>query len=327
MTTGFRMFLLAAKELNFSRAAEIAYVTPQCLSDHIRRLEEEYGVTLFERKPRLRLTPEGETMLRYLRRMQAMESDMTNELADVSGGSRGVLRLGLPLTRGNILLPDVITEFRRLYPNVEVEVRLSDTRNLEEYLLEDKLDLFLGVNAAQHALFARQFITGESIYLVISRNVFIQHFGAEAPVIRETFMRDGADLSLLTGVSFVQNHNRSTTNEAIEQLLLRENITLECPVRVSNFDIRIELCHRNPYATLCLLSHIRKVMNLSDNRLETFRVRNPHEPLSIEVITRRDSHSLSYRKAFAQILTDRVLQEDAEIQAWLTDRGAAAPAL
>ena len=45
MTTSFQMFLLAARELNFSRAAELAYVTPQCLSDHIRRIEERYGVT------------------------------------------------------------------------------------------------------------------------------------------------------------------------------------------------------------------------------------------------------------------------------------------
>ena len=82
MTTSFQMFLLAARELNFSRAAELAYVTPQCLSDHIRRIEEHYGVTLFTRRPKLRLTAEGETMLRYLTRIRALEGDMENELAD-----------------------------------------------------------------------------------------------------------------------------------------------------------------------------------------------------------------------------------------------------
>lgn len=53
MTTGYKMFLLAAEELNFSRAAERAFVTPQCLSDHIKRLEEQHHVTLFQRKPKL----------------------------------------------------------------------------------------------------------------------------------------------------------------------------------------------------------------------------------------------------------------------------------
>ena len=155
MTTSFQMFLLAARELNFSRAAELAYVTPQCLSDHIRRIEEHYGVTLFTRRPKLRLTAEGETMLRYLTRIRALEGDMENELADVSGGVRGTLQLGLPTTRGAILLPQTVTQFRRQFPHVEVEVQLADTRSLETLLLGGTLDLFLGVDASQHALFRR----------------------------------------------------------------------------------------------------------------------------------------------------------------------------
>ena len=147
MTTSFQMFLLAARELNFSRAAEIAYVTPQCLSDHVKRIEETYGVTLFIRKPHLRLTEEGRTMVRYLTRIRALEDSMENELADVSGGARGTLRLGLPVTRGSILIPQTVTKFREHFPNVEVEIRLSDTRNLEELLLGGALDLFLGVDA------------------------------------------------------------------------------------------------------------------------------------------------------------------------------------
>ena len=42
MLIGYEMFLLAAEELNFSRAAERAFVTPQCLSDHIKRLEAHH---------------------------------------------------------------------------------------------------------------------------------------------------------------------------------------------------------------------------------------------------------------------------------------------
>ena len=130
-----------------ARAAEIAYVTPQCLSDHVKRIEETYGVTLFIRKPHLRLTEEGRTMVRYLTRIRALEDSMENELADVSGGARGTLRLGLPVTRGSILIPQTVTKFREHFPNVEVEIRLSDTRNLEELLLGGALDLFLGVDA------------------------------------------------------------------------------------------------------------------------------------------------------------------------------------
>ena len=76
MNIGFEMFLLAAEEMNFSKAAERAFVTQQCLSDHIKRLEETYHVTLFKRRPHLELTPEGQAMRRYLGKIQFLENSM-----------------------------------------------------------------------------------------------------------------------------------------------------------------------------------------------------------------------------------------------------------
>lgn len=153
MLIGYEMFLLAAEELNFSRAAERAFVTPQCLSDHIKRLEAHHHVTLFRRRPHLELTAEGAAMLRYLSRIKALEYRMKNELADISQGTRGTIRLGIPTTRGTILVPSMVPEFQKQYPNVDVQVRLNDTHKLEDLLLSGEIDLFLGVDAKEHPLF------------------------------------------------------------------------------------------------------------------------------------------------------------------------------
>ena len=56
-------FLIAAEELNFTRASERLFITQQALSSHIKRLEEEYNIQLFERRPALHLTLEGEQMV------------------------------------------------------------------------------------------------------------------------------------------------------------------------------------------------------------------------------------------------------------------------
>ena len=53
-------FLIAAEEMNFTKAAERLFISQQALSSHIKRLEDEYGVRLFERRPALHLTLEGE---------------------------------------------------------------------------------------------------------------------------------------------------------------------------------------------------------------------------------------------------------------------------
>ena len=325
MTTSFQMFLLAARELNFSRAAELAYVTPQCLSDHIRRIEERYGVTLFTRRPKLRLTAEGETMLRYLTRIRALEGDMENELADVSGGVRGTLQLGLPTTRGAILLPQTVTQFRRQFPHVEVEVQLADTRSLEALLLGGTLDLFLGVDASQHALFRREPLRREPLYLVLSRHAMASWFGERYTAVRADFLRRGADLAQLRGVPFVQGHDNSTTTEAVEQLLLRQSAAPDIPVRVSSFDLHIDLCRTGSYATICSRSHLRRVMDRPDAGLEVYAIRGTQRTLEVELVSHRDAQPLAYRTAFARLLSEHALAEDAAICAWLRENGVGDP--
>lgn len=321
MTTSQEMFLLAAREENFTRAAEIAYVTPQCLSDHIRRLEEQYGVTLFHRRPHLRLTAEGETMLRYLTRIRALEDGMKNELADVSGGVRGTLRLGMPLTRSESLVPQVVTAFRRNFPQVDVEIMLHDTHALETLLLEGKLDIFLGVDAAQHALFARELLCREELYLVVSRAAMEERFGAACEAKREEFRRLGADLKELEGVAFVQGHPGSTTTLAVEQLALRRGAALSFPVRVSNFNLLLALCRMDRCATVCSRSHLHCIMESREVELEVYALRGASQSLAVELITRRDAQPLAYRAAFAQMLGQCVREEDAAICAWLAARG------
>ena len=52
-------FLRTVEEMNITKAADRLFISQQALSSHIRRLEDEYHVRLFERKPCLHLTPEG----------------------------------------------------------------------------------------------------------------------------------------------------------------------------------------------------------------------------------------------------------------------------
>jgi len=69
-------FVALAEEMNFTKASESLHITQQSLSGSIKRLEEEYGVELFQRKPYLKLTPAGETMLFYSKQMLRNESQM-----------------------------------------------------------------------------------------------------------------------------------------------------------------------------------------------------------------------------------------------------------
>ena len=74
MKIGFEVFLVVAREMSITKAANELHITQQCASDHIKRLEKEYNVVLFERRPKFRLTQAGEIMLHNLLNIQIMET-------------------------------------------------------------------------------------------------------------------------------------------------------------------------------------------------------------------------------------------------------------
>ena len=77
-------FLTTVEEMNVTRAAERLFISQQALSSHLKRLEEEYGVRLFERKPSLRLTLEGEQMVFYGKHIVQAEANLRAAFSDIS---------------------------------------------------------------------------------------------------------------------------------------------------------------------------------------------------------------------------------------------------
>ena len=322
MTTGLQMFLIAAQELNFTRAAQKAFVTPQCLSDHIKRLEEQYQVTLFRRRPHLQLTAEGETMVRYLTRIQALENTMSNELADISGGVRGSIRLGMPTTRGITIVPQVVPQFQRQFPNVDVQIYLNDTRTLEQLLLDGELDLFLGVDANQHPLFHKESVGQEPLYLVISQRSMRICYPTNWKEMTRRFLRQGADLSLLQNAPLIQGHSNSTTTDLVQKFLLQHNIDAQFPIRVSDFDALVELCRTGQYMTICARAQLHRLIQsgqeiVGDDFVYAFRIQGLTQSTNIELVTPRDTPSLKYMEQFQKMLCTAVKAADQIILKWL----------
>lgn len=325
MTEGERVFLIAAKELNFTRAAELAFVTPQCLSEHIKRLEKLYSVALFTRRPKLQLTQEGLVLQRWLQRIQSMEQGMRNELVDVNKGVRGSLRFGIPVTRGSIIIPQVLPVFQKRFPNVDVQIRLDDTRELEKLLSNGDLDIFLGVSARQDRRFARTHIASEPLYLVIPAQLLRQQFPDRYQEMAARFRREGIDLTLLKNIPLIQGHSTSTTSEAVQQFLLKEDIQVSMPINVSNFDILVDLCLAGDYATICAVSHLRRLMQPDRRRAQAlkasvFPIHKCTAELDIDIITNRDLPQREYLMEFSLLLEEAARREDREVRSWLEQK-------
>lgn len=139
-----RYFLALAHHLHFARAAESLHITQPSLSQQIRALEEELGVTLFERSRRhVALTADGEALLPYARQLVALADDALAEFAERGGLRRGRIRLGTTPTLGGHLLPGVINDFFEAYPGLELLITEDGSDRLARGLQEGRLDLAL----------------------------------------------------------------------------------------------------------------------------------------------------------------------------------------
>ena len=321
MTEGQRMFLAAAEEENFARAAQNMYVTPQCISDHIKRLEELYGVKLFDRKPKVRLTKKGEVLFKWLLRIQSMEQAMLNELSGYSGDIPGTIRFGSPGLMGSTIIPSILPGFRRRYPNIDVQITFEETRKLEDLFRNGDLDLFVGVSADEDPAFDRIPVKKEPLYLVLPFSLLKQQFPAESAEILADFRRDGADLSRLRELPIIQEASRSTISQAVRELAKKEQISIRTPFKYPNYDILIDLCLSGEYATICSTGLLKSIVNQDPEIIRrlicVLPIRGCDSCLSVDIIRSRALSGAVYLEDFTSRLKEVLVDEDLEIMDWL----------
>ncbi|HTT09097.1 MAG TPA: hydrogen peroxide-inducible genes activator [Gammaproteobacteria bacterium] len=139
--TELRYFVTLARECHFGRAAAACFVSQPTLSVAIRRLEEELGATLFERKNNdIQLTPVGARLTERAWRV-LNEAAMLKEAAKQgSDPLQGPLKLGAIFTVGPYLLPQLTIRLRKLAPQMQLLIQENYTARLAELLAQGDLD-------------------------------------------------------------------------------------------------------------------------------------------------------------------------------------------
>ena len=236
----FKYFLTAAEEMNFRKAAQKLFITQQSLSAQIQKLENYYGVLLFERKPRLMLTPAGQNMVEFARRVLHAEQTLTSTLADISRSSTGQLRVGVTGTRGAVFLPLIWDAYRKSYPHIIVTTTEESTSRLDEMLIDGKIDLYIGVNVPRHQSTQVVSLNEDRVYCVFSRG-FLRSCPPEhrAILLRDPAAFDLSRLSNLPLITFTRGNGlRFVLQGFFEKMDLHPNIIFE----TNRHDLVLELC-------------------------------------------------------------------------------------
>ncbi|MGI5981858.1 MAG: LysR family transcriptional regulator [Sakamotonia sp.] len=195
-------FLTTVEEMNVTRAAERLFISQQALSSHLKRLEEEYGVRLFERKPSLRLTLEGEQMVFYGKHIVQAEANLRAAFSDISKNHRGVLRVGISRLRSSVFFPVIWEFYHDSHPNISIELINGNSNTFEELLQAGRLDLYIGVDVGESAGRDRIELTKEKVQCCFSEELLKEYYPEEWEGILEDF-RNGADLRRILRLPFI----------------------------------------------------------------------------------------------------------------------------
>jgi DNA-binding transcriptional LysR family regulator len=139
-----KFFMAVAEERHFGRAAERMYIAQPALSQHVRRLERELGVRLFDRSARqVRLTPAGEAFLSVARRMSRQVDEATNAARRADAGEAGSLGVGVHVSVAAPVLSVVLRHWSRLRPGVRPRLTSGRAGELVDLVRRGELDVAL----------------------------------------------------------------------------------------------------------------------------------------------------------------------------------------
>jgi DNA-binding transcriptional LysR family regulator len=134
-------FLEVARLSSFSRAAEKRFRTQPAISSQIRALEEEVGGKLLDRSGgKVSITQSGKIFQKYAEEMLEARKAMMTAVAETERVPRGEIIVGANEGTCLHILPEVFAEFKKLYPDVAVNIKRSDYAKILEAVIDNSVD-------------------------------------------------------------------------------------------------------------------------------------------------------------------------------------------
>ncbi|MCW2885649.1 MAG: LysR family transcriptional regulator, low CO2-responsive transcriptional regulator [Streptosporangiaceae bacterium] len=134
------IFMTVVEEGGFSAAANKLYLSQPSVSNQVRQLEQALRTTLIDRSgARIRLTPEGEVLLEYAKRVFLLADEAVAAIRQVSGLQSGTLVAGGSTTVGTYLLPPMLAAFQAEHPGIDVGIFVGNAEQVERRLVDGEV--------------------------------------------------------------------------------------------------------------------------------------------------------------------------------------------
>lgn len=282
-----QVFLSVSKHLNYTRAGEKINLSQPSVSVRIRQLESELRVKLFEQLgKKVVLTDAGQLLVPYANRVIAAIDDAHHAIDELHGLERGSLRIGASTTPGMYLVPQVVARFKRSHPKIEIHLRIKDTREVEDGVLNNEFDFgFVGGHLAAEEVSAHAWLTDE-LLLIVSPDHRLRN--------KKTVKKQD-----LEGESFIVRESGSATRATIVTQLQQANFELETVVEMENPE-SIKKAVQSGLG-IAFISKFAVATELTAKTLTAIRVRDLTINRELKIVHRKDKHLSRAALAFIKM--------------------------
>jgi len=169
MITDFRLkvFRTVARQLSFTAAARLLYISQPAVTKHIRELEKQIQKPLFNRMgKRISLTKEGELLLDYANKILDLYEALDMAVQDLQNVEAGEIRLGGSTTVAQYILPILLTKFKKRYGQIKITLQNANTETIEHFVSSRKIDLGIIEGPARNPLLHYEPFVQDEIVLV-----------------------------------------------------------------------------------------------------------------------------------------------------------------
>lgn len=212
-------FITLSKTKSYTKASKILNITQPAVSQHIKYLEDYYDVDFIEKNSReLKLTEEGEILLKYAEQIELIYASIENRLQNKSAIIK-TYSIGASMTIGGYVLPPILGEYKKIYPNIDILLNVNNTEEILKSLVKGSIDFGLVEGAFNKNKFKYKKFKDDNLVLAISpenkkscrKEICIDEMFSENLILREKgsgtrelteekFKAVGIDLSSFKGI-------------------------------------------------------------------------------------------------------------------------------
>ena len=228
-------FICVSKHLNFTKAAEELSITQPAVSQHIKFIEESYGVKLFHyAKKRLQLSEEGRLLLNAVTTMKHDEIYLRERLLKLQN-EQNEITFGCTLTASEYLIPKQLSKYLKTYKNTNVKMVVANTKVLlnkintgeidfafvEGYFNKNEYDYFTYAKENFIAVCGNDYHFQQNIHSfedLIQETIIVREKGSGTRDILEKFAQE-KNINIKDYKSFVEIGNINTIKHLVKQNL------------------------------------------------------------------------------------------------------------